>query len=59
RTVHGDAHGVALVVSADQNQGALEARIANARHGDQHLAGKETAVFHPVENEPYRGAFKA
>ena len=52
RPVHGDAHGVALVVGADQHQGALKARIADAGHGDQHLAGKKFAVSHTSNVTP-------
>jgi hypothetical protein len=33
-------------MGADEQQGPLEAWIADAGHGDQHLAGQEFAVFH-------------
>jgi hypothetical protein len=47
-----DAHCAIFVVDAHGDHGALEARIANAWHGQEQLAGQEPRRFHRHENAP-------
>jgi hypothetical protein len=41
RPVHRQPHGVLFVVGADHQDRALEARVLDPRHGDQHAPGEE------------------
>jgi hypothetical protein len=47
-----NANRAIFVMDAHRDHGVLEARIADAGHGQQQFAGQETRTLHALQNAP-------